>query len=88
MQAAVPSHGTVAALAAAHGLKTRAVFDAIHRGIITRTAYRRPAEVVQFIPRECLCCGKAFNAETRFIRSCEPCRAKGSPLGDWGMGLV
>ena len=88
VQQSVAEHSTVAALAGAHGLDVKAVQNAIARGVIRRTAYRRPAEVIEFIPRTCLCCGKAFNAETRFIRSCDGCQRRGSPLADWAMGCV
>ena len=89
VQASVAVLPTVAAIAQAHGLPVKTVSNACDRGIIVRPVYskRDDAEVTELIPRDCLCCGKRFNAETRFIRSCDDCRTKGSPLGDWGMGI-
>ena len=92
VQASVSLHPTVKHIAIAHGLHPKTVSNAIDRGVITRQVYKlrgvEPVPVVELIPRNCLCCGKAFNASTKFIRSCDTCREKGSPLGDWGSGVV
>ena len=76
----------------AHGLTMNALRCAIYDGLVSRPKLRvrtHDAEnVVELVPRTCLCCGKAFKAETRFIRSCDTCRDKGSVLGDWAEGIV
>lgn len=75
VQADVRPGRTAAELARMHGLSERAVEHAFDRGYLTK-ANENPIE------RKCLCCGRVFLTDTPYIRSCDACRDRGSPLAD------
>ncbi len=83
---------TYAQIAVLHPpLSAKAVERAIVSGIVSRPpVYNRrdAANDTPPVPRDCLCCGKAFKAATRFIRRCDPCLAKSSAAADWSLSTV
>ncbi len=85
------SYAELATVAEKHGHTPAALYRAMVRRLVVKQpsyAKRGAANDVEMCARTCLCCGRAFMAETRFIRSCDACREKGSALGDFSLGVV
>ena len=84
------TYADLARVAHAHGVSPKALLRAVGRRIVLKEAVyeKRDAVVIELRNRTCLCCGKAFVAESKFIRSCDTCRDKGSVLGDFSLGVV